>query len=145
MEGERELDEIILVLRMSLAHLNELELEMDLLMKDMEIIDKLKKITDIFPDSEKDRVKAKEFFDKRLNINTAKTKMENLLFMVTKPCSLLELSMEKVVEVNITREELPKTLELKVLEWPTKKIENTRKKLFIIDQHNFDELNFIIG
>eukprot|EP00092_Neocalanus_flemingeri_P032388 GFUD01035217.1.p1 GENE.GFUD01035217.1~~GFUD01035217.1.p1 ORF type:complete len:149 (-),score=48.51 GFUD01035217.1:103-549(-) len=147
---ESELEVKILVLRMSVALLNKLKLEMDIVESNLqEFTDRLKKAPNIFPDGDEFRVRfdvlAKEFFVKCVDVNSAKTQMESILSMVTKPCSLFECAMEKVFELKLPTEELPKTIVIEVLEWPNQKVENTRKKLVQIDQLNLDEINFFSG
>ena len=85
---------------------------------------------------------------KRMMVNFANEKIENTLQLVTEPESLLELGMDRVVELRLPLDNLPRTLVTQVSEWPIKREECDKIKLFLIDKLKVDiffELSFIFG
>ena len=148
METETELSLKILVLKRALPQLKQVEIEMGKIESNLnEATEKLKEVADCLPFVKEALARldvlAKKCCLKRLIVSNANTKIQDILYMVTEPSSLLELVMEKVLHMKLTREELPKTLMEQLLEWPTKKMENDRIKLFVIDQLKLDELNLM--
>ena len=146
MDIETQLNEKILVLQRALPRLKVFQYEMwrmEAYLQDA--TDQMKKVTGCIPFVQEQealaRVKmlATKCCLKRLMVNSANTKIEEVLSLVTEPDTLLELVMEKVV---------PKTLVVQLLEWPSKRTELVGIKLFIIEDlfaDMFDELQFIFG
>ena len=155
MDIESQLHEKILVLQRALPRLKVFQYEMwkmEAYLQDA--TDHMKKVTGCIPFVQEQealaRVKmlATKCCLKRLMVNSANTKIEEVLSLVTEPDTLLELVMEKVVQINLPMEDLPKTLVAQLLEWPSKRTELVGIKLFIIEDmlaDMFDELQFIFG
>ena len=85
---------------------------------------------------------------KRMMVKFANEKIEDTLQLVTEPESLLELGMDRVVELRLPLDNLPRTLAPQVSEWPIKREECDKFKLFLIDKLKVDiffELSCIFG
>ena len=150
MDIETELNEKILVLQRALPQLKVVEIEMGKIESNLnEATEKMKEVGDCLPFVKESLARlemlARKCCLKRLMVNSANTKIEDVLSLVNEPDKLLELVMEKVVQLSLPMENLPKTLVTQILEWPSKKMENVRIKLFLIDLLKLDEINLSSG
>ena len=85
---------------------------------------------------------------KRMMVNFVNEKIVYTLQLVTEPESLLELGLDRVVELRLPLDNLPRTLVTQVSEWPIKREEFDKFKLRLIDMLKVDiffELSCIIG
>ena len=153
MDPETELSEKILLLRRTLPQLKVVEMEMCNIESNLrEAKDKFNEAAECLPFiSEAVRridMLSRKCLLKRLMVNSATANIEAILSLVTEPDTLLDLVMEVVLQLDLPVDNVPGTVVTQLLDWPGKKMENVRIKLFLIDLLKvdvFDELTCMFG